>query len=191
MCASLSLYAESLKNHSTKTNALEVVLLGKNFCLLCVCFLKESRSAVQGCSVLAKQWAPGALCRLSACARPRDASTPHLLRTRALVSQAEGKHSLREPVLKQRESLFLNHRMVWVRRDLYDHLIPTPCYRQGHLPLDQVAHSPIQPGLVVLPGREHPQPHWVRLKTENLWVAGCVTPYALGTFIFLTCCCSS
>ena len=27
-----------------------------------------------------------------------------------------------------------------------DHLIPTPCYMQGHLPLDQVAHSPIQPG---------------------------------------------
>jgi len=31
--------------------------------------------------------------------------------------------------------------MVWVGRDLKDHLVPTP------LPLDQVAHSPIQPGL--------------------------------------------
>jgi len=26
------------------------------------------------------------------------------------------------------------------------------CYRQGHLPLDQVAHSPIQPGLECFPG---------------------------------------
>ena len=38
------------------------------------------------------------------------------------------------------------HRMVWVRRDLQDHLIPKACYRQGHLPLDLVAQSPIQPG---------------------------------------------
>jgi len=30
---------------------------------------------------------------------------------------------------------------------------PTPCYRQGHLPLDQVAHSPIQPGLECFQGR--------------------------------------
>ena len=29
---------------------------------------------------------------------------------------------------------------------------PTPCYRQGHLPLDQVAHSPIQPGLECFQG---------------------------------------
>ena len=27
-----------------------------------------------------------------------------------------------------------------------------PCYRQGHLPLDQVAHSPIQPGLECFQG---------------------------------------
>jgi len=48
--------------------------------------------------------------------------------------------------------------MVCVGGDLSDHFIPTPCYRQGHLPLDQVAHSPIQPGL--LQGRVHPQPCW-------------------------------
>ena len=36
--------------------------------------------------------------------------------------------------------------MVWVRRDLKDHLVPTPCHGQGHLPLDQLAQSPIQPG---------------------------------------------
>ena len=32
-------------------------------------------------------------------------------------------------------------------RDLYAHVVPTPFYRQGHLPLAQVAHSSIQPGL--------------------------------------------
>jgi len=38
--------------------------------------------------------------------------------------------------------------MFWVGRDLIDHLVPTPlCHRQGHLPLDQVAQSLIQPGL--------------------------------------------
>ena len=34
-----------------------------------------------------------------------------------------------------------------------------PCYRQGHLLLDQVAHSPILPGLE-FPGRRHSQPCW-------------------------------
>jgi len=37
--------------------------------------------------------------------------------------------------------------MVWVRRDLKDHLVPTPCHGQGHFPLDQVAQSLIQPSL--------------------------------------------
>ena len=45
-----------------------------------------------------------------------------------------------------------NHRMIWVGRDLSDHLVPTPCHRQGHLPLDQVVHSPIQPGLECFQG---------------------------------------
>ena len=31
--------------------------------------------------------------------------------------------------------------MVWAGRDLKDHLVPTPCHKQGHLPLDQVAQS--------------------------------------------------
>jgi len=31
-----------------------------------------------------------------------------------------------------------SRRMVCVGRDLEDHLVPTLCYRQGHLPLDQV-----------------------------------------------------
>jgi len=36
--------------------------------------------------------------------------------------------------------------MVTVGRDLKDHLVPNPCHEQGHLPLDQVAQSSIQPG---------------------------------------------
>jgi len=37
--------------------------------------------------------------------------------------------------------------MVWVGRDLKDHLVPPPLPWQGYLPLDQVVQSPIQPGL--------------------------------------------
>jgi len=45
--------------------------------------------------------------------------------------------------------------MVWVRRDVIDHLVPTLAktgnnevsHGLGHLPLDQVAQSPVQPGL--------------------------------------------
>ena len=40
-----------------------------------------------------------------------------------------------------------NHRLVWVGRDLKAHPVPALCHGQGHLPLDQVAQSPIQPGL--------------------------------------------
>ncbi|EOA97032.1 hypothetical protein Anapl_17450, partial [Anas platyrhynchos] len=42
--------------------------------------------------------------------------------------------------------------MVWVGRDLKDHPVPPPCHGLGHLPLDQVAQSPIQPGLEHLQG---------------------------------------
>lgn len=31
--------------------------------------------------------------------------------------------------------------MVWVGRNVEDHPVPTPCHRQGHLPLDHVAQS--------------------------------------------------
>jgi len=37
--------------------------------------------------------------------------------------------------------------MVWIGRDLLDHLIPTPLPWAGTLPPDQGAQSPIQPGL--------------------------------------------
>ena len=56
-------------------------------------------------------------------------------------------------VLKcHRNNFALSHRKVWVGRDLKGHLIPAPCHRQGHLPPDQVAQSPIQPGLKHLQG---------------------------------------
>jgi len=45
--------------------------------------------------------------------------------------------------------------MVWVGRDLKEHLVKTP-----HLPLDQVTQSPIQPGLGTLPGKGQPQLLW-------------------------------
>lgn len=32
-------------------------------------------------------------------------------------------------------------------KDPKDHLVKPPCHRQGQMPLDQAAHSPIQPGL--------------------------------------------
>jgi len=37
--------------------------------------------------------------------------------------------------------------MVWVGMNLKDHLVPIPLSWAGHLPLDQVAQSPIQPGI--------------------------------------------
>jgi len=42
--------------------------------------------------------------------------------------------------------------MVWVGRDRKDHPVPNPCHGQGHLPPDQIAQSPIQPGLEHLQG---------------------------------------
>jgi len=44
--------------------------------------------------------------------------------------------------------------MVWVGRDLEGRVVPTSCCRQGHLPLNQVAQSPIQPGLQCFQGGE-------------------------------------
>lgn len=42
--------------------------------------------------------------------------------------------------------------MARVGKDLKDHLFPTPCHGQGHLPPDQFAQSPIQPGFEYLQG---------------------------------------
>jgi len=43
--------------------------------------------------------------------------------------------------------------MVWVGWDLTDNLVPMPPAMEEHLPLDQVAQSPIQPGLEHFQGR--------------------------------------
>ena len=40
--------------------------------------------------------------------------------------------------------------MAWVEKGHNDHLVPTPCYVQGHQPADQAAQSHIQPGLECL-----------------------------------------
>jgi len=37
--------------------------------------------------------------------------------------------------------------MVWVGRDLKDHLFQPPCHGQGHLQVDRAAQSLIHPGL--------------------------------------------
>jgi len=37
-----------------------------------------------------------------------------------------------------------------VEKDRNDHLVPTPCYVQGHKPPDQAAQSHIQPGFECL-----------------------------------------
>ena len=46
--------------------------------------------------------------------------------------------------------------MVWVGRDLRDHLVPIPCHRQDCHPLNQAPaqapQGPIQPGLECLLG---------------------------------------
>jgi len=42
--------------------------------------------------------------------------------------------------------------MAWVEKDHNAHLIPMPCYVQGHQPADQAAQSHIQPGLECLQG---------------------------------------
>jgi len=40
-----------------------------------------------------------------------------------------------------------NHRIIWVERDLSRSSSPNPCNEQGHLQLDKVAQSPVQPDL--------------------------------------------
>lgn len=40
--------------------------------------------------------------------------------------------------------------MVWVGTNLKRHLVPSPCHGKGHLPLNQAAPRPTQPGLELL-----------------------------------------
>ncbi|KAK4815575.1 LOW QUALITY PROTEIN: hypothetical protein QYF61_004092 [Mycteria americana] len=77
----------------------------------------------------------------------------------------QGDAASAPPVRRSRGSE--NHRMLWIGRDLYRSSSPTPLQEQGHLQLDQVAQSPIQPdlecfqgwGLHYLSGQLVPVPH--------------------------------
>lgn len=40
-----------------------------------------------------------------------------------------------------------NKRMLWVGRDLTEHLVHKTCHGQGHFPLHQIAQNPAQSGL--------------------------------------------
>jgi len=46
-------------------------------------------------------------------------------------------------------------RIEWVGRDLKDHLVPTPCHGQTHLPLDQADQKPHPTRPRTLPFQEH------------------------------------
>lgn len=48
-------------------------------------------------------------------------------------------------ILLIRELLHKKYRMVWIGRDLNDHLIQISWHKQGHLSADQAAQCPIQP----------------------------------------------
>uniref|UniRef100_A0A672UYG3 Tripartite motif containing 65 n=1 Tax=Strigops habroptila TaxID=2489341 RepID=A0A672UYG3_STRHB len=69
----------------------------------------------------------------------------HRERAQQLLACPDNRTFLQVP--SYRTTYTQNHRMVWVGRDLKAHSVPTPCHGQGHLPLEQVAPSPVQPGL--------------------------------------------
>ncbi|KAK4813629.1 hypothetical protein QYF61_014389, partial [Mycteria americana] len=91
-----------------------------------------------------------------------NCSAPSLLRER---SQSR----------RHRCSELPSHITLWVGRDLYRSSSPTPLQEQGHLQLDQVAQSPVQPdlegfqgwGIYHLSGQPVPVPHHPHL------LAGC------------------
>lgn len=74
-------------------------------------------------------------------------------------------------------------RTIWIGKDLKDHLVLPPWHRQGQLPLDQVAQSPIQCGLEDFQGwaataslgnlfHSHPPPvnnSFLILKTKHIF----------------------
>jgi len=59
-----------------------------------------------------------------------------------------------------------------------DHLVQGPCHGQGHLPLDQVAQSPIQPGL------EHSQGGASTAPLGNLFQ--CLTTLVVKNFFLIS-----
>lgn len=80
------------------------------------------------------------------------------------LSLPSGKNSIS---LCSRNDRLQNHSMVSVRGCLIDHLIPIPCREQGHLPVEQVAQSPVQLvllhfhewGILSFSGQPVPFPH--------------------------------
>jgi len=48
------------------------------------------------------------------------------------------------------------------------HLAQPPCSEQGDLKLDQVAQTPVQPGLATFPGMGPPLPLWCQCFTTLL-----------------------
>jgi len=53
------------------------------------------------------------------------------------VTAIRVKHRLntkRYQITTAEKAAFLNHRMVWVGRDLEVHPVPTPCHGQGYVP---------------------------------------------------------
>jgi len=70
--------------------------------------------------------------------------------------RSHGFRAAEEPFFGDLFWLWMNHpwrhRMAWVAKDHNAHLVPTPCYVQGHQPAAQAAQSYIQPGLECLQG---------------------------------------
>lgn len=66
---------------------------------------------------------------------------------------------LQEPQILSSSNPFAFHDLcnqaVWVGRDLYVHLVPTPCCRQRLLPLYQVAQNSLLPGLEYFQGKAY------------------------------------
>lgn len=65
-----------------------------------------------------------------------------------------------------------NHGMIWIRRDPRDHLIPTPCPCQGHLPQARLLQTPHAWSLRYL--RQLQQPH------NSPWAIGSPRFYPTG-----------
>ena len=117
------------------------------------------REASRWCSRMEPQWdAASEVEQLQDCPSHNSQQSMHV---KQALRQDGAKHCVHVNYTKEIHSAFLrlhriieswNHRMAWVEKDHNDHLVPTPCYVQGHQPPDQAAQSHIQPGLECLQG---------------------------------------